>query len=178
MPNQQYASAAELCNQEELSKHSLAVGSSRVENVVGGTAPDAASFGLDEDIAHLIRRAHQRASATFMSVLATHNLTPAQYFALTRLREKGEVSQNLLGRMSAMDPATIQGVVKRLGDRGLVVRVPDPTDRRRMILSLTDQGLAMIDGLRSGIDELSSKIVAPLSDSEQDQLRVLLKRIV
>jgi len=36
----------------------------------------------------------------------------------------------------------------------------------------------MIDGLRSGIDELSSKIVAPLSDSEQDQLRVLLKRIV
>jgi DNA-binding MarR family transcriptional regulator len=178
MPNQQYASAAELCNREELSEHSHAVGSSRVKDTMGETASDAPSFGLDEDIAHLIRRAHQRASATFMSVLATHNLTPAQYFALTRLREKGEVSQNLLGRMSAMDPATIQGVVKRLGDRGLVGRVPDSTDRRRMILSLTDQGLALIDSLRSGIDELSSKILAPLSDAEQDQLRILLKRIV
>lgn len=178
MANQQFASAADLCNQEELSKHSLAVGSSRAGNGVDETDTDLAAFGLDEDIAHLIRRAHQRASATFMSVLATHNLTPAQYFALTRLREKGEVSQNLLGRMSAMDPATIQGVVKRLGDRGLVVRVPDPTDRRRMILSLTEQGLELIDSLRSSIDELSGKILAPLNHSEQDQLRILLKRIV
>jgi DNA-binding MarR family transcriptional regulator len=178
MANQQYASAAELCNQEGLSNHSLAVGRSRADVAVDGTDANMASFGLDEDIAHLIRRAHQRASATFMSLLATHNLTPAQYFALSRLREKGEVSQNLLGRMSAMDPATIQGVVKRLGDRGLVVRVPDPTDRRRMILSLTEQGLDLIDSLRSGIDELSGKILAPLNDAEQDQLRVLLKRIV
>ena len=133
---------------------------------------------LDEDIAHLIRRAHQRASATFMSVLATQNLTPAQYFALTRLREKGQVSQNLLGRMAAMDPATIQGVVKRLSERGLVSRVPDRTDRRRMILHLTGEGVAVIDGLRSGIDAMTGKILAPLNAEEQDQLRDLLKRIV
>jgi len=61
MPNQQYASAAELCNREELSEHSHAVGSSRVKDTMGETASDAPSFGLDEDIAHLIRRAHQRA---------------------------------------------------------------------------------------------------------------------
>lgn len=133
---------------------------------------------LDEDIAHLIRRAHQRASALFMSVLATHSLTPAQYFALTRLREKGEVSQNLLGRMSAMDPATIQGVVKRLGERGLVTRVPDRTDRRRMLLHLTEDGIALIDGLRAGIDASTVKIMAPLNAQEQEQLRALLKRIV
>ena len=135
-------------------------------------------FGLDDDIAHLIRRAHQRASAIFMSVLTTQNLTPAQYFALTRLREKGEVSQNLLGRLSAMDPATIQGVVKRLGERGLVARVPDRSDRRRMLLHLTDKGVALIDGLREGIDAMTGKILASLSPAEQDQLRALLKRIV
>ena len=65
-------------------------GASLVAAAAGKPAPGARV--LDEDIAHLIRRAHQRASATFMSVLATQNLTPAQYFALTRLRETGQVS--------------------------------------------------------------------------------------
>lgn len=133
---------------------------------------------LDEDIAHLIRRAHQRASATFMSVLSEHNLTPAQFFALARLREKVEVSQNLLGRMSAMDPATIQGVIKRLGERGLIKRTPDPTDRRRMILRLTAEGKRLIDGLEAGMREVSEKILAPLSGEQREQLRALLKRIV
>ena len=133
---------------------------------------------LDEDVAHLIRRAHQRASATFMSILSEHNLTPAQFFAMARLREKGEVSQNLLGRMSAMDPATIQGVIKRLGERGLIQRAPDPTDRRRMILRLTADGKELIDSLETGMREVSEKILAPLSGDERDQLRNLLKRIV
>lgn len=133
---------------------------------------------LDDDIAHLIRRAHQRASATFMSVLSEHNLTPAQFFALARLREKGEVSQNLLGRMSAMDPATIQGVIKRLGERDLIQRAPDPTDRRRMILRLTTEGIKLIDSLESGMGQASEKILAPLTNDEREELRNLLKRIV
>ncbi len=144
----------------------------------GSRGSEETAVGLDDDIAHLIRRAHQRASATFMAVLADHTLTPAQYFALMRLREKGEVSQNLLGRMAAMDPATIQGVVKRLGQRGLVDRVPDQRDRRRMRLHLTDEGIALVDGLRAGIDEISDKILAPLSPEEQSSLRAILKRIV
>ncbi len=144
----------------------------------GARGSDETAVGLDDDIAHLIRRAHQRASATFMAVLANHNLTPAQYFALMRLREKGEVSQNLLGRMAAMDPATIQGVVKRLGQRGLVSRVPDLKDRRRMRLCLTDEGVALVDGLSAGIDEMSDKILAPLNAEERLSFRALLKRIV
>ena len=178
MSNHGCASAAALPSQEEILEQSLP-GRGIEAQAAGREAGSAdSSLVLDEDIAHLIRRAHQRASATFMSVLATHNLTPAQYFAMTRLREKGQVSQNLLGRMSAMDPATIQGVVKRLGERGLVARVPDPNDRRRMILNLTDEGRLLIDGLRGGIDDMTDKILSPLSTDEQEQLRTLLKRIV
>lgn len=135
-------------------------------------------FILDEEIAHLIRRAHQRASATFMSVLADHQLTPAQFFAMARLREKGQLSQNLLGRLSAMDPATIQGVIRRLSDRGFIERLPDPTDRRRMILRLTSAGEARLDELRDGIEAVSMQFVAPLAPAEREQLRDLLKRIV
>lgn len=113
-----------------------------------------------------------------MSVLSDHQLTPTQFFAMARLRQLGQVSQNKLGRLSAMDPATIQGVIRRLQDRGFIERTPDPNDRRRMMLHLTSAGRAMIDQLLDGISAVSTQIVAPLAPEEQEQLRSLLKRIV
>lgn len=113
-----------------------------------------------------------------MSVLSDHQLTPTQFYAMARLHELGQVSQNKLGRLSAMDPATIQGVIRRLQDRGFIERTPDPTDRRRMKLHLTPPGRAMIDQLLAGIGEVSTQIVAALAPEEQAQLRSLLKRIV
>ncbi len=136
------------------------------------------SFVLDESIGHLIRRAHQRASATFMTILADHQFTPTQFFALARLRERGRLSQNRLGRLTAMDPATIQGVTRRLFDRGYIARTPDATDRRRMVLELTPEGTNVAERLLSGIDMVNGQILAPLGPEEQEQFRSLLKRIV
>lgn len=179
MSNYHHASVDAVSKHDEESlSHSLPIENGESRSTETAAGPNEAADVLDEDIAHLIRRAHQRASATFMSVLAAENLTPAQYFALVRLREKGQVSQNLLGRMAAMDPATIQGVVKRLSERGLVARVPDRADRRRMILHLTDKGTVLIDGLKSGIGAMTDKVLAPLNAEEREQLRALLKRIV
>ncbi|RMD64831.1 MAG: MarR family transcriptional regulator [Alphaproteobacteria bacterium] len=135
------------------------------------------NFILDDQIAHLLRRAHQRASASFATALSHHRLTPAQFFALARLREIGQVSQNRLGRLSAMDPATIQGVIKRLGERGYIERLPDPNDRRRMILRLTPAGEQLVDELHDAVATATRRILAPLSAEEQEQLRSLLKRI-
>lgn len=135
-------------------------------------------FVLDEQVGHLIRRAHQRASATLMSVLADHKFTPTQFFAMARLRERGQLSQNRLGRLTAMDPATIQGVIRRLSDRGYIDRLSDPSDRRRMVLRLTQSGHETIDNLLEGIDAVSRDILAPLAPHEQEQFRNLLKRIV
>jgi DNA-binding MarR family transcriptional regulator len=133
---------------------------------------------LDEQIGHLIRRAHQRASATFMSVLAEGQFTPTQFFALARLRECGEVSQNHLGRLAAMDPATIQGVIKRLQQRGFIEREPDPGDRRRMVLRLTPAGRRTVDDLLARTEAVNAELLAPLAPHEREQFRTLLKRIV
>ena len=134
-------------------------------------------FVLDDQIGHMLRRAHQRSSAAFMSVLSDHRVTPTQFFAMARLRERGQLSQNLLGRLSAMDPATIQGVTRRLSDRGYVQRLPDTTDRRRMVLSLTPEGDELLDQLMRGIDTVSGQVLAPLAPEEREQLKGLLRRI-
>ena len=157
-------------------------GPTQVQHITETTTPGYVNGGdnfvLDESIGHLIRRAHQRASATFMTILADHQFTPTQFFALARLRERGRLSQNRLGRLTAMDPATIQGVTRRLFDRGYIARTPDTTDRRRMVLELTPEGTSVAERLLNGIDTVNGQILAPLGPEEQEQFRSLLKRIV
>jgi DNA-binding MarR family transcriptional regulator len=159
------------------SSTALAVESNDV-NLHDAPSDRANGFPLDEQIGHLIRRAHQRASATFMTVLAEGQFTPTQFFALARLRECGAVSQNHLGRLAAMDPATIQGVIKRLQQRGFIERQPDPADRRRIVLRLTPEGCRTVDGLMARTQVVDRELLAPLAPHEQVQFRDLLKRIV
>ena len=62
-----------------------------------------------------------------MARFAVHGLTPTQFAALAKISDENEVSQNQLGRLTAMDPATMKGVIDRLRGRSLIVSKPDPT---------------------------------------------------
>lgn len=143
-----------------------------------GVIPEAEGFVLDEQVAHLLRRAHQRASALFLTVLTDAQLTPTQFFAMARLHEMGKLSQNRLGRLAAMDPATIQGVIRRLHERGFIERLADPTDRRRMVLSLSPLGQETVVRLLKDANRVGEDILAPLPPQEQAVFLSLLKRLV
>ena len=91
--------------------------------------PDTKPYLLDEQVGFLLRQASQRHTAIF-AVRMMDDLTPTQWAALARLNERGPCSQNLLGRLTAMDAATIKGVVDRLVSRGLAETRPDPQDTR------------------------------------------------
>lgn len=135
------------------------------------------SYRVEQQIGHLIRRAHQRASAIFQETLDDPNLTPMQFAALQRLVKDGAMSQNHLGRLTAMDPATIQGVIRRLEERGLVSRAADRTDRRRTILTATEAGQDLAQRLIPSAQSVSAKTLAPLTPEERDVLVKLLERL-
>ncbi|NIA68940.1 MarR family transcriptional regulator [Pelagibius litoralis] len=138
----------------------------------------AEGFILDHQVQHLLRRAHQRASSIFLTVLADAQLTPTQFFAMARLHETGKLSQNRLGRMAAMDPATIQGVIRRLQERGFIVRLPDPNDRRRMVLSLSPLGQETVSSMLTDARRIGGEILAPLDPEERETFMSLLKKLV
>ena len=75
-------------------------------------------YRLEDQVGHLMRRAQQRHLAVFAGVIP--ELTTMQFAALAKLAEQGALSQNQLGRATAMDAATIKGVVGRLVARRLV----------------------------------------------------------
>src|SRR3954467_7619767 len=80
--------------------------------------PQKPSYILDEQIGFILRQVWQRHATIFAKEIGI-NLTAAQWAALAKLTETGPCSQNLLGRLTAMDVATIKGVIDRLTARGL-----------------------------------------------------------
>ena len=142
----------------------------------GPPASPCGEFILEHHAGFLLRRAHQRQVALFMEG-AGCGLTPTQFAALWKTVELGRVTQNLLGRHTAMDPATIQGVVRRLTARGLLQRTRDPLDRRTAVLAPTEAGIALIVQGVACAQRSHDSTLAPLTEDESRLFLALLRRI-
>ena len=142
------------------------------------TTPTAAPpYVLEKQVGHLLRRAHQRASAIFAELIGEDHLTPLQYAVLVKVHDLGSVTQNRLGRLTAMDRATIKGVVERLRERDLIAREPDPANRRRVVWRLTAAGEATVARAVPRGGQISARTLELLSAEEQWVFLSLLERL-
>lgn len=139
-------------------------------------ARDAPGYRLDEQVGFLLRRAHQRHRAIFAAEMPVR-LPPTQFAALAKLAESGELSQNRLGRMTAMDSSTIAGVVRRLSEAGWVSTAVSSTDARASIVSLTAAGEALVDSLLEPALRASHRTLEPISEGDRAELMRLLERL-
>jgi DNA-binding MarR family transcriptional regulator len=104
-------------------------------------------------------------------------ITPTQWAALVKLKELGASSQNRLGRETAMDVATIKGVVDRLLARGFIESSQDPEDGRRRTLRLTETGVGLVEQAVPVARRITRQTVKGLSESECATLIRLLRKI-
>jgi len=131
---------------------------------------------LDRQVGFVLRLAQQRHTTIFASLMI-ESLTPTQWAALAKLKEIGPSSQNLLGRLTAMDAATIKGVIDRLSKRGFTRTRPDPTDARRLLVALTERGAALYERGRPIAARITEETLAPLNEHERAELFALLERL-
>jgi DNA-binding MarR family transcriptional regulator len=133
-------------------------------------------YKLDDQVGYILRLASQRHGLVF-NKHSELGLTPTQFSALVRVAEMGSCSQNLLGRRTAMDVATIKGVVTRLKAKGFVALSADPGDKRRTVVSLTDKGREVIDHLHVFGKAVTDETLAPLTPAERKVFLEMLTRL-
>ena len=134
-------------------------------------------YSLLHHPAHLLRRAHQRATMTFQTVMGGDNLTPTQFAALATILKHGELSQNHLGRLTAMDPSTISLVARALSKRGLIQRKASVADQRMSMITLTEKGvLYTLERLDTNMD-VARRLLEPLTVAEQVTFLDLIRKI-
>jgi DNA-binding MarR family transcriptional regulator len=138
-------------------------------------AEPAEAYRLQDQIGFILRRAHQRHVALFAQRIP--DLTPPQFAALAALYEHGRLTQSELGTATAMDAATIKGVVDRLGARDYVRIEAHGEDRRKVLVSLTGQGRDKVEQLLGDAESITAETLAPLTVREAERLIALLAKI-
>ena len=145
-------------------------------SVKRGVKPSRPAYVLDEQIGFILRQVSQRHAVIFARDIGA-DLTPTKWAALAKLAETGPCSQNQLGRLTAMDVATIKGVIDRLTARGLTETSADPEDGRRLRVSLTRGGQQLAEKVASNALAISRETLAPLDPREREMLVTLLDRL-
>jgi MarR family transcriptional regulator, lower aerobic nicotinate degradation pathway regulator len=138
--------------------------------------PSRLPYVLDEQIGFILRQVSQRHAMIFARDIGA-DLTPTQWAALAKLAETGPCSQNQLGRLTAMDVATIKGVIDRLTARGLTETSSDPADGRRLRVNLTRSGQQLAEKLATNALAVSRETLAPLDPRDREMLVALLNKL-
>ena len=108
-------------------------------------------------------------------VVRPHGITVTQYTALTVLEQHPGMSSAQLARHAFVSAQAMEGIVRALVDAGLIDRVRDPGNRRRMAISLTPAGVALLVACRSDVDRIEAEAFAGLSASERVRLGTWLQ---
>lgn len=110
--------------------------------------------------------------------LATLDARKWHYAVLAALEEFGPDSQSGLSDRTGIYRSDLVATINDLTARGLVVRAPDPADRRRNAVTLTDEGRRHLKRLDALIADGQAAFLAPLSEADRAELIRILKLIV
>jgi DNA-binding MarR family transcriptional regulator len=101
--------------------------------------------------------------------------------ALSALRIAGppyRLSPTRLGKGLMLSSAGVTSRIDRLERRGLVRRLPDPDDRRGVIVELTDKGLELVDSAVAALTKSDRELLERLAPEEVGQLEALLRKFL
>ena len=122
--------------------------------------PDLASR-LRLDISRMARRLRQEAGA---------DLSPSMNAALATIERHGPLTPSELAERERVQRPTVTRVLARLEEAGLVVRAADPQDRRCSLVSISDDGRALLGAMRERKDAFLARRIEALEPADREAL--------
>ena len=111
-------------------------------------------------------------------MLRQYDVSPMQCRTLTYLhKQTGEVNQKMLEQFLMVKPSTVNGIVDRLEEKGLLRRTTSRRDGRCRILTLTEDGMHFYDDLIDVAHRVEQQMEAGFTADELETLRSYLLRV-
>jgi DNA-binding MarR family transcriptional regulator len=116
------------------------------------------------------------------ATLAEFDLTHGDYQVLSTLRnrkwKKGYTTPGGLARYLELSSGAMTSRLDRLEEMELIERIPDPEDRRSLVVALTDKGRSAYEQAASVGGRKEAFFVGALSDTERKRLNDLLRKLM
>ena len=139
---------------------------------------------LDPEPLHVfsrLSRLARRLDLDRATAFGDHGIDGWEFDVLSALRRAGdpyELSPGRLVQETLVTSGTMTNRIDRLAAKGWVERAPSPTDRRGVIVRLTETGRAAVDGAMADLITRERDLLAELSETETGELTALLRRLL
>jgi DNA-binding MarR family transcriptional regulator len=115
------------------------------------------------------------------SAFAAHGLESWEFDVLSALRRAGppfKLTPGALLRATLVTSGTMTNRIDRLASAGLVYREPDPSDRRGVLVTLSERGRSVVDAALTDLLDREQALLAGLSDDQRRVLADLLRTLL
>ena len=129
-------------------------------------------------LGYLFKHAAMRLEELHAQALAPFGIDARELGVLLVLDAQEPASQHQAAQRLRVDRTTMVAVLDALEDKGLVSRHPDPADRRRNVVGLTEQGRDTLERATRASDDAERALLAPLDPRDQQHLRESLRLVV
>ena len=139
---------------------------------------------LDPEPLHVfsrLSRLARRLDLDRATAFGDHGIDGWEFDVLSALRRAGdpyELSPGRLGQETLVTSGTMTNRIDRLAAKGWVERAPSPTDRRGVIVRLTDAGRSAVDGAMADLLDRERDQLSELGTAEITELTALLRRLL
>ena len=140
-------------------------------------APDSSPDVLDRFHTLMFSMKQHLRDVTGSTAFGGCKLAPSEARLLQHVARHPGSTQGDLVERTQHDKGQINRLIQQLEVAGLLLRVPDDSDRRKLRLELTADGRAAVKGLVAERRRLSARLVADFSHEELAQLETLLARM-
>ena len=123
---------------------------------------------------YMVKQVELVVRARIDEIVRPVGLTATQYTALTVLERHDDLSSAQLARNSFVTAQSMADMINALEGRRLIERHRDKSDRRRLVVALTDEGREMLDRCRDDIAALEATMLSGLSAAQTKALRTSL----
>jgi DNA-binding MarR family transcriptional regulator len=136
------------------------------------------TFAIEDSLGYLINRTARAFANRLAAELRAFDIGIGQWAVLLHLWGNDGMTQAQLSRRVAIEQPTMVRTIDRMERDGLVVRTPDPNDRRATRITLTERGWKLRDDLVPLAEKVNDEATEALTDTEVATLRRLLAKLV
>jgi DNA-binding MarR family transcriptional regulator len=153
-----------------------------VDDLVAGWRAERPDLDLEPlQVLSRVSRLARHLDRARRTAFAAHGLETWEFDVLSALRRQGEphqLSPGALLRATLVTSGTMTNRIDRLAESGLVRRLPDPQDKRGVLVQLTERGQTVADAALTDLLEQERGLLAGLDISERDLLASLLRLLL
>ena len=133
----------------------------------------------DKALGPMLGRCAHLARERMDARMSKYGMTPAQTHVLLNLRQQGgQLPQCELTALMRVKPSTVNGILDRMVEKGLLERTVSGMDARRRLVTLTPAGVERESQVKQSFQEAEALIARGMTEEETKTLRALLERVI